>query len=360
MGPKGETMTAAGSRARRIRTGRPRRGLAAAGATIALVAAGCGSASSTPPGSSNAAQKTATTTLLLLDWFPNPDHISLYLAQQNGDFAAQGLNVKFQSPSNVADALKLVSLGQIPLAISYEPNMITAAAKGLNVTTVGALIPTPLDTLILSGKRGVTEPSQLAGKSVGTTGDPVVNAIYGAVVKKYGIAAGQTKLVSVSEGLIPAMVLGRVSAIIGGYRNVEAIQLGLKGLDPRVFRVDENGVPTYDELVVVANKKKLASDPAYRATVKDFLAGLAKGDAAAQADPAAALAAITRAAKGYTATELRKMVEATAPLLKNSGGFGAMDITAWQHFADWMKTEGLIDRSVNAGSVVDASLLPKG
>jgi putative hydroxymethylpyrimidine transport system substrate-binding protein len=339
---------------------RRRAALVTAAAMIALVAAGCGSSSSsnTATGSAGGAKKTANTTLLL-DWFPNPDHISLYLAQQNGDFAAEGLNVKFQSPSNVTDALKLVSLGQVPLAISYEPNMITAAAKGLNVTTVGALIPTPLDTLIVSGKSGVTKPSQLVGKSVGTTGDPVANAIYGAVVKRFGITAGQTKLVSVSEGLIPAMVLGRVSAIIGGYRNVEAIQLGLKGLDPKVYRVDENGVPTYDELVVVANKKKLANDPAYRATVQEFLAGLAKGDAAAQADPAAALAAITPAAKGYSATELTKMVDATAPLLKNPGGFGAMDVGTWQRFADWMKTEGLIERSVDAAGVVDPSLLPR-
>jgi putative hydroxymethylpyrimidine transport system substrate-binding protein len=133
----------------------------------------------------------------------------------------------------------------------------------------------------------------------------------------------------------------------------------LKGLDPKVYRVDENGVPTYDELVVVANKKKLANNPAYRATVQEFLAGLAKGDAAAQADPAAALAAITPAAKGYSATELTKMVDATAPLLKNPGGFGAMDVGTWQRFADWMKTEGLIERSVDAAGVVDPSLLPR-
>ena len=62
-----------------------------------------------------------TNTTVLLDWFPNPDHIALYLAQKDGDFTKQHLNVTFQSPSNSTDALKLVSLGQVPLAISYEP-----------------------------------------------------------------------------------------------------------------------------------------------------------------------------------------------------------------------------------------------
>ena len=77
-----------------------------------------------------------TSTTVLLDWFPNPDHIALYLAQKNGDFTKQHLTVTFQSPSNSTDALKLVSLGQVPLAISYEPETITAATDGLNVAAV--------------------------------------------------------------------------------------------------------------------------------------------------------------------------------------------------------------------------------
>ena len=328
-------------------------GTAGVAVALMLLAAGCGSSSSSP---SSAGVKVNTT--LLLDWFPNPDHISLYTAQKDGDFAAEGLNVKFQSPSNSTDALKLVSLGQVPLAISYEPNVITAATKGLDVTAVAAFIPTPLDTLIISGKTGVKGPAGLVGKSVATTGDPVANAIYGAQLKKYGIKASQTKLVAVSEGLIPAIVNGNVAAIIGGYRNVEAIQLQLKGLAPKVYPVEKDGVPNYDELVVVANTSKLKKDASYRKTVQKFLAGLSKGDAAAQADPAAALAAITPAAKGYSTEELTKMVEATAPLLKNPAGFGEMSVKAWQSFADWMKHEGLINKSVVASSVVDTSLLP--
>jgi putative hydroxymethylpyrimidine transport system substrate-binding protein len=53
------------------------------------------------------------------------------------------------------------------------------------------------------------------------------------------------------------------------------------------------------------------------------------------------------------------MVEATAPLLKNPAGFGAMSVTAWQSFADWMKAQGLIDSPVDATTIVDTSLLPK-
>jgi putative hydroxymethylpyrimidine transport system substrate-binding protein len=344
-----------------VRRGRRRGALIIGAAAVMSAVVACGSSSS--PGSSSGGSgsggKALTSTTVLLDWFPNPDHIALYLAQKDGDFAKQHLNVTFQAPSNSTDALKLVSLGQVPIAISYEPQMIVAGLNKLNVTAVAAMIPTSLNSLIISGKSGVSGPAGLAGKTVGTDGDPTSAQMLKAVLKKYNVSLSQIKLVTVSEGLVPAMESNKVSAIISGYRNVEGIQLGSLGVNPKVYPVSTQGVPNYDELVIVANKSKLASDAAYRTTVKEFLAGLALGASAAQASPAAALTALTPVAKGYSAPLLKKMVYATAPLLKNPAGFGAMSVSQWQSFANWMKSDGLIAKPVQASSVVNTSLLPK-
>ena len=358
MGTRRETVTSMTAE----RRGRRRGALifGAAAVMSAVVACGSSSSSGSSSGASSSSGAKATTNLnVLLDWFPNPDHIALYLAQKDGDFTKQHLNVTFQSPSNSTDALKLVSLGQVPLAISYEPETIVAATDNLNVTAVAAMIPTPLNSLIISGKSGVTSPAGLKGKTVGTDGDPTSAQMLKAVLKKYNMSLSQIKLVTVNEGLVPAMVSNKVAAIISGYRNVEAIQLASLGLKPKVYPVNTQGVPNYDELVIIANKSKLASDAAYRATVKKFLAGLSLGAAAAQANPAAALAAITPVAKGYSPALLKKMVYATAPLLHNPDGSGAMSVSQWQSFANWMKTEGLIKKPVQASSVVTTSLLPK-
>src|SRR3984957_2318560 len=351
MGTRGETVSSMNA----VRRGRRRGALILGAAAVLSAAVACGSSSSSPSGSSSSSSgsQAMTSTTVLLDWFPNPDHIALYLAQKDGDFAKQHLNVTFQSPSNSTDALKLVSLGQVPLAISYEPETIMAASAGLNVQAVAAMIPTSLNSLIISSKSGASGPAGLAGKTVGTDGDPVSAQMLKEVLKKYNVSLNQIKLVTVNEGLVPAMVTNKVAAIISGYRNVEGIQLGTyPGIDPKVYPVDTQGVPNYDELVVIANKSKLASDAAYRATVKKFLAGLSLG-------AAAALAAITPVAKGYSPALLKKMVYATAPLLHNPDGSGAMSVSQWQSFANWMKTEGLIKKPVQASSVVNTSLLPK-
>ena len=355
MGTRGETVTSMTA----VRRGRRRGALIAGAAALMSAVVACGTSSSSGSSSISSGGKATTNTTVLLDWFPNPDHLALYLAQKDGDFTKQHLKVTFQSPSNSTDALKLVSLGQVPLAISYEPETITAATDGLNVAAVAAMIPTSLNSLIISGKSGVSGPAGLAGKTVGTDGDPVSAQMLKAVLKKYHLSLSQINLVTVNEGLVPAMVSNKVSAIISGYRNVEAIQLGSYGLKPKVYPVDTQGVPNYDELVIIANKSKLASDAAYRTTVREFLAGLALGASAAQANPAAALAALSPVAKGYSAPLLKKMVYATAPLLKNPDGFGAMSVSQWQSFANWMKSDGLLTKPVQASSVVNTSLVPK-
>ena len=341
-------------------------------AALALAVAGCSSAASSssssaaaPSGSSSAttgavAPSPANPTVLL-DWFPNPDHASLYLAKSAGDFAATGLSdVTLQAPSSNQDALKLVSTGAFPLGISYEPNTINAVSQGLDVEAVAALIPTPLNTLLISSQSGIKTIKGLAGKKIGGYGDATSTAVLNTILAKNGVNPKSTQQIAVSEGLIPAMLTGNVQAIIGGYRNVEAIQLKLKGQTPVQFKVEDQGVPFYDELVVVAKKSRLASDPGYAAMVKDFLAGLGKGDAAAQASASDAIAALKPQIKvgDYTDADLAAMVPVTVGLYKNPLGFGQMQTSQWQAFADWMLANKLITKAVTGSDAETTAYLP--
>ena len=349
--------------------------LAAAGVTATLALAACSSSSSSS-GSSAAAASAATGSAgsssaavapdpakptVLLDWFPNPDHASLYLAQADGDFTKAGLSgVTLQAPSGSQDALKLVSTGAMPLGISYTPNVVTAASQGIDVEAVAALVPTPLNTLLISSKSGITSIKGLAGKKIGTDGDPTDTAVLNTILKKNGVNPSSTQQIAVSEGLIPAMLSGNVQAIIGGYRNVEAIQLKLQGQTPVEFKVEDQGMPTYDELVIVAQKSKLASDPGYAAMVRDFLAGLAQGDAAAQASPSAAIAALKPVvgAGGYTDADINAMVPVTVADYKNPLGFGEMSASEWQAYANWMLANKLITKPVTASDAETDAYLP--
>lgn len=54
---------------------------------------------------------------VLLDWFINPDHAPLFVAQEKGFFKARGLDVEFVAPSNPNDPPKLVAAGKADLAV---------------------------------------------------------------------------------------------------------------------------------------------------------------------------------------------------------------------------------------------------
>src|SRR6476646_11414152 len=76
---------------------------------------------------------------LTLDFYPNPDHAGIYMAQKLGYFEEAGLDLSIDTPSDPAAPLKQVAAGRSDLAISYEPEVALARDQGLDVVAVAAL-----------------------------------------------------------------------------------------------------------------------------------------------------------------------------------------------------------------------------
>ena len=58
-----------------------------------------------------------------LDWFINPDHAPLIIAQKRNFFKDVGLEVEMIEPADPNDPPKLVAAGKLDLAISYQPQL---------------------------------------------------------------------------------------------------------------------------------------------------------------------------------------------------------------------------------------------
>lgn len=326
-------------------------GLAVAAILLAGYAAPDPSGPNTPSGSSKEVTHT-----LLLDWLPNPDHSGIYTARAEGDFKKQGVNIKIQTPSGTADAAKMVSTGQIDLAISYEPDTIMAASQGMKVQSVASLIPNVLSSVIITGKdRNITD---LKGAEVGNPGLSTSLPTLKYVLEHAGMKQTDVKNVSLSTGGVEPLLAGKVSAIFGYYSNVEGVQLSEQG-DYTVLPFDKIGVPSFDELVLVANPERLKSDSQYADFVRKTIAALKSGFATASENPSKAYDAIAPVAKGYDDATLRKMVEATVPEYDNNKGFGYMDKAKWNSYADWMYKNGLIDTHYHGENAMTNEYLPE-
>ena len=197
---------------------------------------------------------------LLLDWFVNPDHGPIIVANEKGFFADQNLEVEIVAPADPSAPPKLVAAGQAELAVSYQPQLHLQVAAGLPLIRVGTLVATPLNCLLVLRDGPIAQISDLKGGKVGFSVAGVEEALLTAILSKHGLSMSDIELVNVNWSLSPSLMSGQVDAVLGAYRNFELNQMEIEGVEGRCFYIEEEGVPTYDELIYVANKDKMDVD----------------------------------------------------------------------------------------------------
>jgi putative hydroxymethylpyrimidine transport system substrate-binding protein len=291
---------------------------------------------------------------LTLDFYPNPDHAGIYMAEKLGYFREAGLDVTIRTPSDPAAPIKQVAAGQTDLAISYEPEVVLAADKDLGVLAVGALVDRPLTSMIWLAESKIGGIADLRGKTIATAGIPYQDAYLETILARVGLTPADVTAVNVGYGLLPALVGGRAEAMLGGFRNVEGVDLRLRGKAPVVTPVDQLGVPSYDELVLVANRDSLDEDSE---PIRLFLAALARGTAAAVESPNAATQALLDANPDLDPRLTAAEVEATLPLLSASG---RMDAPKWTDFVAWMRDNGQVSGRPAPSELLSNDYLPGG
>lgn len=203
---------------------------------------------------------------IMLDWFVNPDHAPLVIAKERGLFRQAGLEVELIAPADPNDPPKLVAAGKADVGISYQPQLHLQVAAGLPLQRVGSLIATPLASLVVLDNGPVRTIADLKGRKIGFSVGGFEEALLAAMLEKHGIGAADVTLINVNFALSPALLSGQVDGVIGAFRNFELNQLAIAGASGRAFFPEEEGVPAYDELILVAARDR-ASDPRLRSLI---------------------------------------------------------------------------------------------
>jgi len=317
----------------------------------AVVAAGCGEKKEdvAPPG--------AQRLTVVLDYLPNPDHVGFYSAQRQGNFRRAGLDVDLKVPPDPSSPLKLLAAGKADLAISYEPEVLLARDRGLQVVSVAALAQRPLTSIMALGSKGIRSPADLAGKTVGTAGIPYQAAYLKTIAQHAGIEPASIKQVDVGFNLVPAMLSGKAAATLGAFWNIEGVELARRGKHPSIIRMDQAGVPTYDELVLVARRSDLAKRGGL---IRRFLRALGQGYDNARRNPASATKDLVATNPDLNEATSLAQVRASLPVFFPTRGkpFGYADPAAWQSYGSWMLRNRLLKRPPNAGDALTNEFLP--
>lgn len=220
---------------------------------------------------------------VVLDWFVNPDHAPLFLAQQNGYFKDAGLEVELIAPADPSDPPKLVAAGKADIAIDYQPRLLLERAQGLPIAQVGTLIDQPLGCLAVLASSPIQSIADLKGKRIAYSSATVDMATLSTMLAAHGMQMKDVEPIAVGYGLTQALLSQHADAAIGVMRNIELAQLASVGRPARAFYPEQHGFPVYDELVFVAR-----SDAVDDARVTQFLHAVQRGVAYLRQHPEAA------------------------------------------------------------------------
>jgi putative hydroxymethylpyrimidine transport system substrate-binding protein len=295
---------------------------------------------------------------LLLDYLPNADHAGIYAAIGSGEFKTASLDVRPRTPSDPSLPLKLLASGKTDLAISYEPELLLARAKGAKLVSIGALVQRPLTSIVSLDHKAIKQPADLAGKTIGTAGIPYQDAYLKTILAGAGVDSSSVKSINVGFNLVPALVSKRVDAVLGMFWNVEGVELARRERKPEILRVDRIGVPTYNELVIVARAEDVRSRGPL---LRRFMRAIARGHALLRENVDTGVDALVKAEPELRPGVLRAQVEATLPVLFPPGGkrpFGFQDPGQWARYAQWMADQQLIPSTATAQRAFTNEFLP--
>jgi NitT/TauT family transport system substrate-binding protein len=235
------------------------------GLVIIIALGGCGPVLSPSEGPS---QPTATPTppappapeeiTLAMGFIPNVQFAPFYVAEDNGYFAEENIEVEFDYGMET-DLLKLVGADELQFAVASGDQVILARAQGLPVTYIlNWYRRFPVCAVSLKEK-GISEAKDLVGKRVGTPATEGASYIgWRALLHGEGIDEAQVNLQVIGYTQVASLTEDRVDAAVC-YAMNEPVQLSQAG-----YSIDVVYVADYANLVsngLITNEQTIAERP---------------------------------------------------------------------------------------------------
>lgn len=289
---------------------------------------------------------------LLLDFYPNPNHVPLYVAQELGFFREAGVEVELLVPSDPSTPVKLVAARSAEMGLTPQMNFLIAVDEGLPLVAVAALIDGALGGLLSLREYGVDELQDLRGKRIGYSLEPLEPVLWRTMLTSVGVAPGEYELVYTGMSTLPALLTRAVEAI-GAFRNYELLAVELWGYAPVFFPQEDYGVPNTYELLFVVHPELLREKPE---ELRAVLRAVARGLAFARQNPEEAFRLFIRVFPELDDELNRRSFAVTLPLYAQ--GLRHDDHPRWKAMVDFLWRTGMISTPLSPESLYTTAVLP--
>jgi NitT/TauT family transport system substrate-binding protein len=315
----------------------PRRLLPAA-AALAAVLAGCAAATAAPPADGGGAAVTVTVV-------PAPGAAGLYIAADDGLFAAVGLHVTIANAVSASGTVPGLLSGRTDVVLGQWTTAVAAEAKGTRLAAVGEgnAGGTGLEELVTRPGSPIERLSQLAGKTI------AVNAPNGLpqlltmrLPRDNGVPVSGVRFTAVP---FPQMGAALESRRVDAAFTVEPYlsQAEQKYGVTELADLDQGSTANFPVTGYFTTRAWEAAHPAAAAA---FTAALRQGQQTAATDRAAVEQALTRHL-GISRVVAAVMSPGTYPV-------GPVDPVHLERVADLMQATGLLPRTAPVAAIIRA------
>lgn len=152
----------------------------------------------------------------------------LYVAQKEGYFTRNGLNVTVSDYPTGTDAVKALTEGSVDIAGSSEYVVAYNALSHQNISIIASLGEAQIVDLIAGNNSGILQPSDLVGKTVAVPKSTVGEFDLGLFLTQNGLSIDDITLVYCPPGqLADAVSNGTVDAVVSWQLYSEQVKMAL-------------------------------------------------------------------------------------------------------------------------------------
>jgi ABC-type nitrate/sulfonate/bicarbonate transport system substrate-binding protein len=283
---------------------------------------------------------------------PSASDAPLYVALAKGYFKDEGLDVEFRRSTDPSNAVSLVAAGEAQVGMSYPPDIMLAAEKGLPITGIYSWYQVNQFGIVsLADGANIRTPKDLVGKHIGLTSLPIDQLLFDAMLERAGITRAQMEVVN--PGFSGGDLVGQRK--LDGASGVPWYEVdGLKALDmkPVLMTYRDNGAPDFPFTVLIANTKYAQDNPA---TMKAYLRAVRKGMEYTKDHPEEALdillTAVPTLHRKKQETAMRTIGPMRETALTASNGLGYVDLVQLQTLADFLHGRKALKTDMKASTV---------
>lgn len=290
---------------------------------------------------------------LALDWTPNTNHTGIYVAQQNGWYAEENIELEIVPYSSSSPSDVLVASGQADVGIGFTEGVVASAATDSPVVSIAAIIAHNTSSIATRAEDNIESLSELDGKIYGGYGAPFEEPVMSQAIQNDG-GEGEFEQVVVDTAPLDALESGKVD-FVWIYAGWEGIEAKRRGFEIKQFPVVEHGIPDYSTPNIITSPQAMAEKPDL---LERFMNATARGYEFARLNSGEAARLLIEANPAGTFPDEALVYESQdylSPRYQDEGeNWGVQDPEFWRNYPEFMVSQkAVLDVSGNPVGSLD-------